>query len=143
MKRNTLSGLMLGAALTLAAACGSESSTGPSTPPPPPPSSSTGTVNVKNEASVAILRVYISSCDEATWGSNRLHSGEEIAPGATRSFTMPTGCYDVKVNTATKSGSWYDRTLTAGGAINLALSSAANPSAGMVEDAPTSVLKSR
>lgn len=145
MKRSTLYGLVLGAAVTLAGACGSDSSTEPTVPTPPP--ATTGTVNIKNEASVPILAVYISACSDATWGANRLNSGEEITPGALRSFTMPAGCYDVKVNTATKSGSWYDRSLAAGGSLNLALSSAANPSAptatDMVEDATWSSLKPR
>lgn len=146
MKRSTLYGLILGAAVTLAGACSSDSNTEPTLPPPPPPST-TGTVNVKNQASVAILAVYISACTDATWGANRLNSGEEIAPGALRSFTMPAGCYDVKVATATKSGSWYDRSLPAGGSLNLALSSAANPSApmaaDMIEDSVWTSLKPR
>jgi hypothetical protein len=148
MQRNTLYGLIFGAALTLAGACSSDSSTGPSQPPPPPPpSQATGTVNLRNDASVAIVAVYISSCDDATWGSDRLNAGEEIAPGMLRSFTMPAGCYDVKASTGTKSGSWYDRSLPAGGAINLALpataSSSVATSADMLEEGSWSSLKAR
>ena len=148
MQRNTLYGLMFGAALTLAGACSSDSSTEPTQPPPPPPpSQATGTVNLRNDASVSILAVYISSCDEATWGSDRLNAGEEIAPGMLRSFTMPAGCYDVKASTASKSGSWYDRSVPAGGALNLSLPASASPSvatsADMLEEATWSALKAR
>lgn len=139
MKRSTLFGLMLGAAALTA--CG-DSGTEPSSPPPPPPATS-GSIRILNEANTAIVGVFISSCTDPSWGNNRLGAGEEIAPGAVRSFTMPAGCYDVKASTGTKSGSWYDRTLTAGGTVSLALPAAANASAAMVAEPAGGTLKTR
>lgn len=120
MARTTLKTLALAAALTLAA-CGGDTPTGPEDTEP-----SLGVVSMTNNANVPIIEVNFSGCESPSWGANRLNGGEVIQPGAARTWSVPTGCYDIRARTGTKSGSWYDRTLSAGGTLNLALSSAAN-----------------
>jgi len=101
----------------LAACGGSDGATAPST---------NATLSLSNGANVAIQSVFISGCDETTWGDDHLGPSETIAPGASRTFSVPAGCYDIRASTGSKSGYWYDRELAAGQTVSLQLSSAAN-----------------
>lgn len=122
MFRNTIAAAAIMLTVLGAAACGSDS-TGPGNP-------GSGTIALKNESTAQIVSVQFTLCTDESWGPNRLASGEVIATGAIRQWTAEPGCYDFRVATADKAGYWYDRQLTDGGAINLALSSAANLEAG-------------
>ena len=53
------------------------------------------TIIVENNASVSVREIYISDCDDDTWGSDELGSTETIAPGADRAFGVDAGCYDL------------------------------------------------
>ena len=117
--------LALAVSLVLVAACSGEDATGPAEPPP----STTATISLTNNASIPIVRVAYSGCDESDWGPNRLGADETIAPGAVRSFTVPPGCYDVRASTSARNGYWYDRNISAGGTLVIALSAAANGTA--------------
>ena len=118
MFRSRFSALMAAALFALApAACGSDDNS-PSGPSPAP---QTGTIAIRNDSDAPIDMVNFTSCEDASWGANRLASGETIAPGATRSWTTEAGCYDVRARIGSLVGTWWDRDLTAGGAINLAL----------------------
>jgi hypothetical protein len=103
----------------LAAAACDKSSTGPETP-------TMATIELRNNNSAPIVTVNISSCSEAVWGANRLNQDESIATGATRTWSMPPGCYDVRASTGTKSGIWYDREAVAGEFLRLALPESAS-----------------
>ena len=118
MIRNYLAGLATAAILFGAAACGGgDNATGPAPTPPAPPAPTTGTIRLLNESSATIVAVYFTKCDENTWGSNRLAASERLAPGALRTWTVEPGCYDLKASTGSKSASWFDRQLSAGGAM--------------------------
>jgi hypothetical protein len=108
--------LAAAAAMTLVA-CGDDSGTGPS---------ATTLVMLRNDANTPIVSVNISKCSDAEWGANRLNTGEQIAAGATRNWSVAPGCYDVRVGTATKNAYWYDRDVVAGDTLRLALSAAAD-----------------
>lgn len=120
MLRTSLKTLTLATVLALAA-CSGDGPTGPGNPSP-----GLGVVSITNEANVPIIQVNIADCDDPTWGANRLNGSEVIAPGASRTWSVPAGCWDVRVRTGTKVATWFDRMLTVGGTLNLALSSAAN-----------------
>ena len=109
---------------TLAACGGGDGATAPS---------ANATLSLGNGANVAIQSVFISGCDESTWGEDRLGASETIAPGASRTFTLPAGCYDIRASTGSKSGYWYDRDFAAGETVTLQLSSAANEMVAAVE----------
>ena len=113
---------------TLAACGGSDGATAPAP-------SADATLSLSNGANVAIQSVFISSCDETTWGEDRLGATETIAPGASRTFSLPAGCYDIRASTGSKSGYWYDRDFAAGQTVTLQLSSAANEMVAAVETA--------
>lgn len=114
MFRNKLTAFAVAALLSITtAACGSDSN-GPSAP-------RNGTITMLNESDAPIDAVYISSCSDDSWGADRLPAGETIATGATRNFTMPAGCYDIKANIGTLAGIWWDRDLEAGGVLQFAL----------------------
>ncbi|HKT61839.1 MAG TPA: hypothetical protein VJQ46_17405 [Gemmatimonadales bacterium] len=117
MTRTTLAAWSAAVLLCLAtAACGGGSgddSTGPS------PAPQAGTITLRNGSSTNLVAVNISLCSESSWGPNRLEQQETVAPGALRSWTVEPGCYDVKASNGSRSASWFDRELTAGGALNL------------------------
>lgn len=123
MSRQTLKHLCFAAAFALlTTACGE----GSGNPVGPTPSPANGTVSLTNQANTPIIAVNITSCSDDSWGDNRLESGQVIPPGGNRTWSVPAGCYDVRASTAAKSGSWWDRTVSAGNVLQLALSSAAN-----------------
>jgi len=123
MSRITLKPALSFLAAALLAACGSGDATGPDIPTPPAASAK---VSLTNNSNTQIIEVNISSCTDLEWGANRLNAGEVIEPGATRTWTVSSGCYDFRAMTATKAGTWRNRTVSPGATINLALSSAAN-----------------
>lgn len=115
------------AALALAA-CGDDGGTGP-TP------TASATLQLRNDANVAITMVHVAPCSEAEWGSNRLASGETVAPGALRSFTLPPDCYDVRASTGDKFGTWWDQQMTPGDTVRLALPASAGTDESLVMEA--------
>lgn len=48
-----------------------------------------------NNTGVPIYYVYVSSCASESWGSDQLGS-EVVMPGNTYTWTMNSGCYDLK-----------------------------------------------
>lgn len=71
------------------------------------------------------MSVHIAKCSDAEWGENKLNQNETIATGATRSWSMTPGCYDVRASTGSKFGTWFDREAVAGGFVRLALPASA------------------
>lgn len=49
-----------------------------------------------NRTNTPIYFVYISSCSSSGWGEDQLGDSEVVQPGATRTFTMSPGCWDMK-----------------------------------------------
>ena len=49
-----------------------------------------------NQTNAPIYYVYISPCSSTNWGDDRLGSSEVVQPGATRTFTLSPGCWDLK-----------------------------------------------
>ncbi|HYE96362.1 MAG TPA: hypothetical protein VD962_09140 [Rubricoccaceae bacterium] len=60
----------------------------------------TGTLIVENNTNTAIYYLYVSPCESNSWGNDQLGSNETVQPGRRRSFQMPTGCWDFKVEFA-------------------------------------------
>lgn len=111
----TLAAFALALAFALsAAACGGDS-TGPE------PAPRTSTIRLLNESATPITTVYFSQCDDTSWGANRLADGETLAPGALRSWTVAPGCYDFRASNGSKAASWFDREITPGGVLQLAV----------------------
>lgn len=54
-------------------------------------------LNIINESQAPICNVYFSLNSDTAWGGDQLASGEEIAAGATHSFDITAGDYDVRV----------------------------------------------
>ena len=48
-----------------------------------------------NNTGVPIYYVYVSSCSSSQWGPDQLGSNV-VMPGNTWTFTMASGCYDLK-----------------------------------------------
>jgi hypothetical protein len=120
MIRNRLTRLAVAAFAFGAVACGGSDSTGPGAEPAP----QTGTIRLLNQSTATIVAVRFAKCSDPSWGPNRLAESESLAPGALRSWTVEPGCYDLRASTGSKSASWYDRELTAGGALQLAVPAA-------------------
>lgn len=120
MIRNRLMTIAVAALTSGAVACGGDKATAPA----PTPAPQTGAIRLRNDSSVPIVAVYFTTCDESSWGANRLSAAESLAPGALRTWTVEAGCYDVRASTGSKSATWYDRTLVAGGALQLAVPAA-------------------
>lgn len=51
---------------------------------------------VINNASQPVYYLYASGCSESNWGPDRLDDDQVIMPGDTASFTMTTGCWDLR-----------------------------------------------
>jgi len=51
---------------------------------------------VVNNASQPVYYLYASACSNSNWGPDRLDDDQVIMPGDTASFTMTTGCWDLK-----------------------------------------------
>ncbi len=64
------------------------------------PGEATGTITVVNNSQFIIDAVLISECNASTYGLNRMVERETIAIGASRSFGVSAGCWDVAA------GSW-------------------------------------
>jgi hypothetical protein len=54
------------------------------------------TVVMLNQTDAPIYYVYISPCSSSSWGEDQLGESEVVQPGATRTFTMSPGCWDLK-----------------------------------------------
>ena len=54
------------------------------------------TVVMLNQTNLPIYFVYISPCSSSGWGEDQLGDSEVVQPGATRTFTMSPGCWDMK-----------------------------------------------
>lgn len=120
MTRTTLMTLAL-AAVALAA-CGRDDSTGPA------PAAETGTITLLNESDTDVIAVSIPSCEDSEWGANRLDGSETIKPGAQRSWTVETGCYDLKASNGSKAAYWYDIPVTVGGEVQVSVPAAMSAS---------------
>lgn len=114
--------MALAIAAVALAACGKDSdSTGPA------PAAETGTITLLNESSTEVISVNIPSCEDPDWGANRLDGSETIAPGAERSWTVETGCYDLKASNGSKAAYWYDIQVGAGGNVQIPVPAALDP----------------
>lgn len=51
---------------------------------------------LSNRSFRTINAVFITSCDNPSWGSNRLKSGAVISPNANQKFPIEEGCYDLR-----------------------------------------------
>ena len=58
------------------------------------PGEPTATLIIINGSANNLNAIVISDCDNFTYGFNRLASGDYIAPGEARSFTLSAGCWD-------------------------------------------------
>ena len=119
--RHMIRAALAAAVLTLGAAACSDGGGNPAGP-----SASMGKVTLTNNSNATIIEVNYGLCTDSEWGPNRLSAGETIVPGASRSFNVTPGCYDFRAHTGSKYGIWWDKQVSAGGTLNLALSPAAN-----------------
>ena len=55
-------------------------------------------------------------------------TSETIAPGASRSWTVETGCYDMRASNGSKAAYWYDIQVTAGNAVEISVPAGMNAS---------------
>ena len=62
----------------------------------PPSGGGSSTVVMLNQTDTPIYYVYISPCSSTGWGEDQLDASEVVQPGATRTFTMSPGCWDMK-----------------------------------------------
>jgi len=115
--RRPLALLAVLAGLTLAACSDDSGGTGPAP---------AAMLMLRNDANVAIKTVYFDDCSASDWSANRLAAGEVIEPNGLRKWTVEPGCYDVRASTGQKFGTWWDRQVTKGDTLKLALSSAAD-----------------
>ena len=49
-----------------------------------------------NQTNAPVYFVYISPCSSSSWGEDQLGESEVVQPGATRTFSMSPGCWDMK-----------------------------------------------
>lgn len=59
------------------------------------------TLTIENNTGTTICYVFISPSDASTWGEDQLGETETIAAGATRSWELPPGTYDVMLQDCT------------------------------------------
>ena len=64
--------------------------------PPPAAEPREASLVVVNEAGRPITAVYVTPCAEPAWGPDLLGDEAEIAPGATLSFALRGGCWDLR-----------------------------------------------
>lgn len=81
--RRTVGALALAVVVTGLSACGDVIGSGDAT------------IIVQNNASASVRELYISECDDESWGGDELGTEETIAPGADREFDVEAGCYDL------------------------------------------------
>jgi hypothetical protein len=87
--------------LTLLASC----SEGITTPKQEPPT--TGELKVVNSYSRSLYSVYFTSCESNSWGGDRM-GADVIAIGASKSWTLSPGCWDVMI-VAADNVTWINR----------------------------------
>jgi hypothetical protein len=68
----------------------------PSEMPRVPDQAQDVTVTLRNSSSWKVCYVYITSPDDSTWGDDWLERDEELKGDMTRTFTLPTGLYDLR-----------------------------------------------
>ncbi len=109
------------AAVAALAACGGGGDGDPTGPSP-----TQSALVVRNASAQPVTSVHFSDCAQTSWGDNRLGAGEEIAPGAKRTWQVLPGCYDVRVRGAAGgSATFYDRSVDAGQTRELTVSGTA------------------
>jgi hypothetical protein len=91
MKRSVILGLLV-VMLASSLACGPLSGGGRS-------SSSGLDIKIVNRSPDEICYVLISPSNDATWGPDQLGDNEVIRSGGDRTFSMPSGTYDLQVET--------------------------------------------
>jgi hypothetical protein len=64
----------------------------------------TGTLRIINGSNTTITSVLISECRAASYGLNRLPSGQVMQPGQSWNVTVSAGCYDVMMGYGTATG---------------------------------------
>ena len=109
----------------LLAACGGE----------PTDPLTNASIVIHNASGVAITAVEYARCSDDEWGDDRLDSGEVIAPGASRTFIVEPGCWDVSASNGGDWAEWYDNDLDAGQVETFSASSFPVP--GLVAAAPS------
>jgi len=62
-----------------------------------PAAPQTGTIEVVNRTQQALDLVTMAQCSSSTPGTSSLPRGQSIAPGASRSFPVAAGCWNVGV----------------------------------------------
>ncbi len=90
MKRSLIVVLIIG--LLFSVACGRSST-------PTPEEIATLKINVSNQSPYDICYVQISGSEQEEWGEDWLGKQEKIAPGASKTFNVDAGTYDVQVMT--------------------------------------------
>ena len=91
MKRSLIVVLIIGL-LLFSVACGRSST-------PTPGEISTLKINISNQSPYDICYVQISGSEQEEWGKDWLGEQEKIAPGASKTFNVDAGTYDVQVMT--------------------------------------------
>ncbi len=70
---------------------------GPGGDPANPSSGGASAIVVRNNSSATICYVNISSTSDSDWGGDQLASDETVGPGASRTWTVGAGSYDVRL----------------------------------------------
>ena len=91
MKRSLIVVLIIGL-LLFSVACGRSST-------PTPGEIAALKINVSNQSPYDICYVQISGSEQEEWGKDWLGEQEKIAPGASKTFNVDAGTYDVQVMT--------------------------------------------
>lgn len=89
-----LRGLVLCGALALSACI---LRPGPGGDPNNPSSGGAAAIVVRNNSGAPICFVNFSSSSDSDWGGDQLGSSETIGPGASRSWNVNAGTYDVRL----------------------------------------------
>lgn len=86
---------VLASVVVLLAACGGDGGGGIG----PQTNTCTGTcLVVANQSTTgkAVTEVNYSNCSDPSWGPDRLPGGEELRPGASRGWSVTSGCWDIR-----------------------------------------------